>query len=215
LGKPVHRRDCSSRTGDLVALEVGFRRIVLAVLINDACDPATLTISDEELDAFWQTLQAGARRSNNTLPEPPPFDASKIQGRLDETRGKLAAAELPWSTRLALEEEERGLLFALERKTIAATMYSHLMPLRRQAALYKKYGGKVVAMQISMEPVEAYLKLVQEAEANGKLVFHDDALKQAFWKRMNEYMEQPGLPPERVDFSLPAWAQFTDPGPDR
>ena len=76
-------------------------------------------------------------------------------------------------------------------------------------------ANDVVAMQVSIEPVEAYLKLAQEAEANGKLVFHDDALEQAFWKRMNESMEQRGVPPESVDFSLPAWMQVAVPGPDR
>jgi len=209
LGKPVYRDDCLSRSSGVGSVETGIYNLVLGELINDFCDPTQLTLSEVEIDAFWQTLQAQARRANDNLPETPPFDESKIQARLDKTRGKLAASELSWHERMTLEEQERGLLFALEHKTVAAEpAYTHLMPMRRKAALYKKYGGKVVAMQVSIEPVGAYVKLVQEAEANGKLLFHDDALKQAFWKRMNEYMERRGVPPEGVDFSLPVWLQF-------
>lgn len=220
LGKPVYRDDCLSRGSGIGSVEVGIYSLVLGALINDSCDPTQLTISDEELDAFWQTLKAGVRRAvagggDNNLPETPSFDEPKIRATLEETRGKLAAPELSWLERLGLEEQERGLLFALEHKTVAAMpAYTHLMPMRRKAALYKTYGGKVVAMQVSIEPVGAYSKLVQEAEANGKLVFHDDALKQAFWKRMNEYMERREVPPESVDFSLPAWLQIAVPGPN-
>jgi hypothetical protein len=82
------------------------------------------------------------------------------------------------------------------------------MPLRCQAGLYEKYGGKVAAMQISIEPVGAYMKLIQEAEESGKLEFHDAALEQAFRKRMNDYLQHREVPPEQVDFSLPVWLQL-------
>jgi WD40 repeat protein len=216
LGEPVYRRDCSSRQGNQAAVEVGLHNVVLGALINDACDPAELTLSDEEVESFWQASLAVARRVSNTFPEPPPFDESKIQAQLDETREKLAASELPWVARLALEEKERSLLFTLERKTLPAmTAYSQLMPLRRNAAIYEKYSGKVVAMQVSLVPIEAHVKLVQEGEQNGKLEFHDDALRQAFWKRMDADMQKRAVPPEAVDFSRPVWMSMPAPEPSR
>ena len=217
LGKPVYRRDCLSPRSGIGSVEVGIYNIVLGVLMNDSCDPAELTLSEEEIGAFWQTWQAAARRAtarrgDNNLPETPPFDEAKVQAKLDETRGKLAAPNLPWLERLTLQGQERASLYALERKTVAAMLaYENLMPLRRKAALYRKYGGKVVAMQISIEPAGAYIKLAQEAEASGKLQFHDAALKQAFWKRMNDYLQHREVPPERVDFSLPVWLQIAVP----
>lgn len=83
------------------------------------------------------------------------------------------------------------------------------MPLRCQKALYEKYGGKVVGMQISIEPVGAYQKLIEEAEASGQLKFHDAALEQSFRSRMHEYASRQEVPPEFVDFSWPAWLQIT------
>ncbi|MDA1229722.1 MAG: hypothetical protein O2856_03020 [Planctomycetota bacterium] len=88
------------------------------------------------------------------------------------------------------------------------TAYENLLPLRLEAALYKKYGGKVVARQISLQAAGAYLKLAEEAQTNGGLVFHDEALEQAFWKRLQDDLAHPEVSPERVDFSLPAWMQF-------
>ena len=78
------------------------------------------------------------------------------------------------------------------------------MPPRCQKALYEKYGGKVVGTQISMEPVGAYQKLIEEAEASGQLKFYDAALEQSFRSRMNEIASRQEVPPESVDFSLPA-----------
>ena len=214
LGKPVLASDCLSPSNGIGSVEVGLHSLVLSVLMEDFCDPQSLTLSPAEIDAFWQRMQAVAGSGGKGPTPTPPFDEAKAQARLEDVRQKLAAPNLAWLERLTLQGQERGSVQALEQKSVPATLaYENLLPLRCTEALYKKYGGKVVAMQISVEPVEAMLKLVQEAEASGKLVFHDEGLKQAFWKRMNEFLAYPELPPERVDFSLPAWLQMAVPGP--
>lgn len=211
LGKPVLSRDCLSSSSGIGSVEVGLNRLILGVLMDDFCSARELTLSQNEIDSFWKTMRAAAQRANadptKPLPEPV-FDEPAMQTRLRETQTKLAATDLPWLERLALEGRERGLTRALEHKTTAAALaYENLLPLRCQAALYKQYGGKVVARQISMEPAGAAMKLVQEAEASGKLKFHDELLKQAFWKQMYGALQHAEVPPERVDFSLPAWLQ--------
>ena len=214
LGKPVLASDCLSPSNGIGSVEVGLHSLILSVLMEDFCDPQSLTLSPAEIDAFWQRMQAVAASGGKGPTPTPPFDEAKVQARLDDVRRKLAAPNLPWLERLALQGQERGSVQALEQKSVPATLANeNLLPLRCKEALYKKYGGKVVGMQISVEPVEAMLKLVQEAEASGKLVFHDEGLKQAFWKRMNDFLAYPELPPERVDFSLPAWLQMAVPGP--
>ncbi|MDZ4683583.1 MAG: DUF1579 family protein [Planctomycetaceae bacterium] len=211
LGKPVLSRDCLSPAGGIGSVEVGISNLVLSVLMDEFCQSRQLTLTQEEIDSFWKTMRAGAQRANpdptKPLPEPA-FDEPAMQARLRETQSKLAAPDLPWLERMAMQGRERALHMALEHKSNAAAMaYEHLTPLRCQAALYKHYGGKVVARQISMEPAGAYVKLVQEAEASGKLQFHNEGLKQAFWKRMNDALQHSEVPPERVDFSLPVWMQ--------
>ena len=212
LGKPVLARDCLSSANGIGSVEVGISNLILSVLMGEFCQSDQMTLSQEEIDSFWKTVRAGAQRANPdpTKPFPEPkFDEPATQTKLQEARAKLAAPDLPWLERITLEGRERGLQLLLEHKSIpTATAYEHLLPLRCQAALYKQYGGKVVARQISIEPAGAYLKLVQEAEASGKLQFHDEGVKQAFWKRMNDALQHTEVPPERVDFSLPVWMQI-------
>jgi len=210
LGRPVHRSDCLSRSDGIGSPEVGIQRLILMALMDDFCRREVAALTQDEIDAFWQTLQSAAERSSGKKPPVGEFDEAKIQAQLDETREKLANKDAPWLERLQLEGQERSLTFALEHKTLAAhEAYNQLMPLRCQKALYEKYGGKVVGMQISIEPVGAYQKLIEDAETSGQLTFHDPTLEQSFRNRMNEYAQRTEVPPEFVDFSLPAWLQIS------
>jgi hypothetical protein len=205
LGKPVYRRDCLSASSGIGSAEVGIVILVLAELSKEICDPKSLTLSQEEIDEFWKKLRAASSKGGYTPRETPDFDEKQVQQQLDDIRGKLAAADLSRLERNVLEGQQHAAQRALEVKSVPGSVaYSELIPLRCQDAVYKKYGGKVVARQISMEPAEAYFKLAKEAEQNGKLVFHDDALKQAFWQRLNDDMNHPEVPADQIDFTVPA-----------
>ncbi len=209
LGQPVKRSDCVGRSAGIGSEEVGIYAVVFRLLMDDFSKSQSVSLTDEEIDAFWKALRAGAERANSGQPTiEPAFDETAVRMRLTQAQEKLKAADLPLLDRITLQSQVTGLERALELKSPAAmTAYEHLLPLRLEAALYKKYGGKVVARQISMHASGAYLKLAEEAQANGKLVFHDEALKQAFWKRLNDDLANTEVPPERVDFSLPVWMQ--------
>ena len=210
LAKPVYRSDCLSQSSGIGSVEVGIQRLILMALMDDFCRREVTAPSQGECVAFWETWQSAAERTSGKKLPVPAFDEAKIQAQLGETRTKLANKNAPWLERLQIEGRERSLVFALEHKSVAAhEAYNQLMPLRCQKALYEKYGGKVVGMQISIEPVGAYQKLIEEAEASGKLKFHDAALEQSFRKRMNEYASHREVPPEFVDFSLPTWLQVS------
>ncbi len=211
LGKPVYRRDFFADVNPNSA-DTKFHSLILTALIDDFRRREVSALSQEEIDAFWGTLMAAAQRSAGTNEKPPQraFDEAKVQAQLDETRAKLANADAPWLERLQLEGLEGVLVFALQHKTVAAhEAFMHLMPLRCQKALYEKYGGKVVGLQISIEPIGAYQRLIAEAEAAGQLKFHDADLELAFRNRMLEYAQRTEIQPEHVDFSLPAWLQIS------
>jgi hypothetical protein len=209
LGQPVKRNDCLSPSQGIGSVEVGVYALVFRLLMDDFSKSQEVTLSQEEIDTFWKALRAGAQRTNPGQPAPEPmFDEAAVRERLKQAQDKLAVAELPLLERLALQSQVSGLERALDLNSQAAIVaYEHLLPLRLEAALYKKYGGKVVARQISLQAAGAMQKLAEEAQASGNLVFHDEALKQAFWKRLQDDLAHPEIPPERVDFSLPAWMQ--------
>lgn len=200
LSQPVKRSDCLSPSQGIGSVEVGIYNLVLTMLMEDFGKSQQVTLSEDEIDAFWKALRAGAERANpdpsKPLPEPV-FDEAAAQGRLKQAQDKLAAANVPLLESLALQSQVTGLQRALEVKSPAAMMaYENLLPLRFEAALYKKYGGKVVARQISLQAAGAWLKLAEEARTNGRLVFHDEALKQAFWKHLQDDLAHPEVPPE-------------------
>lgn len=209
LGQQIKRDDCLSPSQGIGSVEVGTYSLVFRLLMDDFSKSQQLTLSQEEIDAFWKTLRTAAQRANPGQPTAEPvFDEIAVRGRLRQAQDKLTAADLPLLERLTLQSQVAGLERALERKSPAdMAAYEHLLPLRLEAALYRKYGGKVVARQISLQAAGAMQKLAEEAQASGRLVFHDEALKRAFWKRLNDDLANPEVPPERVDFSLPAWMQ--------
>lgn len=209
MGQPVKRNDCLSPSQGIGSLEVGVYALVFRLLMDDFSKSQDVTLSQEEIDAFWKALRAGAQRASpGQLAPEPVFDEAAVRGRLKQAQDKLAVADLPLLERLTLQAQIAGLERALELKSQAALVaYEHLLPLRLEAALYKEYGGKVVARQISLQAAGAMQKLAEEAQARGNLVFHDEPLKQAFWKRLQDDLAHPEIPPERVDFSLPAWMQ--------
>lgn len=211
LGQTIRRNDCLSRVQGVGSVDVGIYRLVLGLLMEDFSKSQSITLTDDEIDALWKVMRAAAERSNpdpsKSLPEPA-FDEAAVQSRMKQAQDKLAAADVPLLEKLALQSQVRLLQRGLEQKSPASLFaYEQLYPLRLEAALYKKYGGKVVARQISIQAAGAYLKLAEEAQANGQLKFHDESLKQSFWKQLNDDLAHPEVPPERVDFSLPAWLQ--------
>lgn len=215
LGQPVRGADCLSPSRGIGSVDVGFHSLVLAMLIDDFSKTRSWDLTQPEIDAFWVTLKAAATRARGTpeSAEPlrePTFDEEAAQVELRLVRQQLAVADLPLLEKLSLQGRERSCERALELKSAAATVaYRELLPLRVEAALYQAYGGKVVARQIGIEAAGAHQELAKAAEASGKLVIHDEALRQAFWRRIQDALGGLEVPPERVDFSLPGWLQVT------
>jgi hypothetical protein len=219
LGHEIKRSDCLARSMGIGSVEIGARSLVLGLLLEDFATSQQIDLTPEEIDQFWATARAAAARANPDPSKPLPeatFDEAQLQSKLKEVQDKLAAPDVPLLEQYALRSRERMWARGLQLKSVAAvTAYEHLLPLRRDEALYKKYGGKVVAGQISISPAEAYLKMAREAEADGRLKFHDDALAASFWKGLESSLSGQEVPPERVDFSLPVWLQFSAQLPPR
>jgi hypothetical protein len=207
VGRDIRRSDCVSPSSGIRSPEVGVRGLVLALLMDDFSQSQQLSVSQEDIETFWSVLRAAAERSNPNPSQPipePVFDEVSTQAKLKEIQAKIHTADTPLLEQIALRGQETSLQQALKSKTARAQIaYMELFTLRRHAALYKKYGGKVVAGQMSFTPVEAFLQLAREAEAAGRLKFHDAALGEVFWKGLNTGLSGQEVPPERVDFSLP------------
>jgi hypothetical protein len=49
-------------------------------------------------------------------------------------------------------------------------------------ALYKQYGGRIIAQQMGAEPYDAMYKFLKEEEKNGSFKILDKSFEEPFWK---------------------------------
>lgn len=76
-----------------------------------------------------------------------------------------------------------------------------------EKSLYAEFGGTVVYRPTNPQmPIEAYLKLLKQYEAQGDLMFTDEDFSQAFWSLFSPPY-QLTLEAEAVDYSSPWWAK--------
>lgn len=217
LGLEIKRSDCVSPGLGIGSVEVGICSLVFNLLMDDWSKSQQLTLSEDEINGYGKARREAAQWARPGKPfTEPEFDEAAVQAKLKVTQDKLGAPDLPLLERLTLQSQVSGLQRGLALKSRAAmSAYEDLLPLRAEEALYKKYGGKVVARQISLQAAGANQKFAEDAQASGKLVFHDESLKQAFWKRLQDDLSHPEVPPEQVDFSLPVWLLVPAKSPPR
>lgn len=73
-------------------------------------------------------------------------------------------------------------------------------------ALYEAYGGTVIFQQSNpMEPVGAYRKVLEAAQARGDFKILDQRFNDAFWAYFVREDHPFQYPPDQVDYSVPWW----------
>ena len=76
-------------------------------------------------------------------------------------------------------------------------------------ALYERYGGRIIYQQFGPEPLDAYRRFLEEAQARGDFTIHDPALADSFWgyfrdDGLHDFME-PGSADEARAFTAAPW----------
>jgi hypothetical protein len=73
-------------------------------------------------------------------------------------------------------------------------------------ALYREYGGRVIFQQGGPEPLDAWLKFLEAAQARGDFVIVDKALEAGFWQYYRDDARHSFIPAPAKAFSVPPWA---------
>ena len=71
--------------------------------------------------------------------------------------------------------ETRGLPLDIEFATMAVRNW------KRDAALYREYGGRMIFQQFGLEPIDAWRKVLEKYEAEKAFVVTDPALKECVY----------------------------------
>ena len=76
-------------------------------------------------------------------------------------------------------------------------------------ALYRQYGGRVAFQQGGPEPIDAYRKFLEEAQARGDFVIADKGLEAGFWDYFRNDAKHSFYPPDGKEakrlFATPPW----------
>src|SRR5690242_10183058 len=72
LGRPVKRSDCLSPSLGIGSVDVGIHILVLGLLTEDFSKTQSITLTNDEIDAFWRALRAAAQRVSPDPSKPTP-----------------------------------------------------------------------------------------------------------------------------------------------
>jgi len=80
---------------------------------------------------------------------------------------------------------------------------------KRNRALYRQYGGRIIYQQLGPEPLDAYRRYLQERQAAGDFTIHEKAFEEAFWRyftddTMHDFFP-PGSEEEAQALATPPW----------
>jgi hypothetical protein len=176
LGSPVHANDAEE-----------LRYLVLRALTGAYSQSKGIEVSQAEKDAYAQHQLSGMQQEL----------AERTTAR-DALAARLAAEKLSAEDRAALENELESLnelIAGLGEITGDAARESaedraardeiagaFIWQWKVNQALYREYGGRIVYQQGVPEPLDAYRKFLEAAEARGDMKITDPALVAGFWR---------------------------------
>jgi hypothetical protein len=146
-----------------------------------------IKVSQKEIDLYIADLDAVMSR-----------DRKRREAEILETQEKLKSGSLS-------DEEKKNLLSSLnvlenlqkmevqeekenakdpeaalnDKQTVANTFVKQTLI---NKALYKQYGGRIIAQQMGVEPYDAMHKFLKEEEKNGSFKILDKSFEAPFWK---------------------------------
>lgn len=184
------------RTADAEEL----RFYVLRHLTNRYAAEKGIAVSRAEIDRYQRHVAAFMKA-----------DAAKRADRLAVVERELRDASLPPDRRKVLasdaevlrslrasdeREAATGAGAAVEEKAARNEIAAgFIKQWKINRALYQEYGGRVIFQQGGAEPLDAYRKFLEAAQARGDFVIANPALEAGFWQYYRDDARHIFLPP--------------------
>lgn len=128
---------------------------------------------------------------------------AEIDAYVDRLRRGMRAEGLTAEDNLTPEEAAE---VEQMRRNMARSM---IRQWKRNRALYRQYGGRIIYQQFGPEPLDAYRHYLEVRQAAGDFTIHEKAFENVFWRyftddTMHNFF-QPGSEEETQVFVTPPW----------
>lgn len=216
LVTPAGAKPAMGQTVDAASAErakgEALRARVWQAVFEDYARRRNIAPTAAEIDSQIEGHQRMKRRS----------DAERVQQRaalieelkspnLTETRRKAAQQHLDTLNRLAefdakraqeLSDPERRKMQQESERQVAEHW---VRAWKLNQALHREFGGRIIFQQAGMEPIDAYRKLIDQAEANKSFVVNDPAMRAAVYSYFDHRFIYADETKARFYFEKPYW----------
>ena len=180
FGEYARRRNIEPTEAEIDSQIEGQRRMTARLAAERVQQRAALTAELKSPDSSDAQRQA-AQRHLDTLDRLAEFDARRARELRDPAQQKLA------------RESERRVATQWVRKW------------KLDQALFREFGGRIVFQQAGWEPIDAYRKLLLQAEASGQLVLSDPTWRSAVYRYFEHRFIYADEAKARFYFEKPYW----------
>ncbi|MFO1313965.1 MAG: hypothetical protein U1F58_00030 [Burkholderiales bacterium] len=220
FGQPILAKDLvapgGARATDAASAERAqgevLRARVWAAVFGEYARRRGIEPTDAEIDSQIE----GQRRMTKRL------DAERVQQRaalmaelkspgLSDARRQAAQQHLDTLDRLAEFDARRARELRdpaqqkLQRESERRVAAQWVRQWKLDQALFREFGGRIVFQQAGWEPIDAYRKLLEQAEASGQLVLSDPAWRHAVYRYFEYRFVYADEAKARFYFEKPYW----------
>ena len=220
FGQPLHAGELAARDGtratDAGSVEraqaEALRVRVWAAVFDDFARRHGIAPTAAEIDAQIEgQRRMSARLAAERVQQREALLAELASPGLSEARRRAAQQHLDTLDRLAEFDARRARelrdpaqqKLARESERRVATQWVRKWKLDQ--ALFRDFGGRIVFQQAGWEPIDAYRKLLEQAEARGQLVVSDPAWRNAVYRYFEHRFVYADEAKARFYFAKPYW----------
>jgi hypothetical protein len=172
LGTVIHTKDAEE-----------LRYVVLKELTDRYADEKGITVTQAEKEVYVRNMRQALQK-----------DRERNAARREELTRKLAAGGLSEAERKALASEldtvnrtiealgRSGPADPEETKAREQIAGAFIRQWKINKALYQQFGGRIIFQQGGPEPLNAYRRFLEEAQAQGEFRIVNKDLEAAFWR---------------------------------
>lgn len=220
FGEPIHASDLAAPAGAKATDAAGAQRAqgealrarVWAAVFGEYARRRGIEPTGAEIDSQIE----GQRRMTERLaaervPQRDALLAELASPGLSEARRQAAQQHLDTLDRLAEFDARRARELRdpaqqkLQRESERRVATQWVRKWKLDQALFREFGGRIVFQQAGWEPIDAYRRLLEQAEARGQLVVSDPAWRNAVYRYFEHRFVYADEAKARFYFEKPYW----------